>query len=268
MLLVSVMGCYGLRDATGAEYAASAGVDLGEASEGPEDVVAALANADELAKAESSADKEVELQPEYSDDEVKQIATAQVTDIPKAFNGSFENIKKAGKVEDMVVEYRQATKDLAAMKDVNRVVGNKASKDFSLTNNKVLHDREEQIYTTRDNTTRSNINITKEKYIEEAAAVKMAHAVDCKKLMANNPYPPDSRQFKQVVKSCEGEDERNLDSARVVPAGSHDPIYGPYEDRESLMSAGDMTANGDASSSTADDDTTGGDDISSGDSLS
>jgi len=203
------------------------------------------------AQAQEEADKEIAMQPQYTDDEKAQIAISQVTDIGKAHNGSIQLVKAGGKEEDMVDEYVNATKQQAAQKDVNRMQGNAATVTFALTKNKSLKEIQEKAYETRDRLTRSFMNATMERYINATNEVRLEHAAACKQLLAANPYPANSRQHDAVNVACKDEDPRNLDAGTVEPPGMRDMEYGPYEtqvppdpDIESTLTGSNITSGG------------------------
>merc|ERR1711988_2045552 len=119
----------------------------------PSDTVQAEASAAELKAAEQAADGMMEMQPQYTEEELHQIASSQSTDMAKEYNGSAANITKDGKLEQMAEEYKQAAKDLALQKDISRIRGNNASAQYALQNNAKLKEREEKIYLMRKNIT-------------------------------------------------------------------------------------------------------------------
>jgi len=201
----------------------------------PNDAVPSSATQKEMRKAEKQSADTAQLRPNYSDADIRQIAAARTTPIADAFNGSLANISKAGKTEAMVTQYMESTRQQAADKETARVGGNNASKAYSLKWNKVLKEREERLYRTRLTVTNTTLTAYREKWNTDVAAIRMAHAEACKNLTANNPYPKNSSQFKQVSKACKNESPRNLNIATVMPPGSHDTLnqpgshaYGPY----------------------------------------
>ena len=209
----------------------------------PEDANEAEATQEERARAEQVAEQDPALSvADYDEDATKQIARSQVTSIGKQYNGSYSTIEANGKVQDMVNEYKEAAKNLAIQKDINRIKGNNATAQFADVNNAALKAREEKQHTTQTNFTVSTINSTKEKYIADSANEKLMHATECQRMMQNNPYPPGSMQYKAVAIACRDEDSRNLDPHKVVPKGSHDEIYGAYEDSIQPQDPADITA--------------------------
>lgn len=210
-------------------------LESGESDGLPADSVTSSATKAEKAKAEKQSENTAQLQPNYSEADIRQIAVARTTPIANSFNGSLANISKAGKTEAMVTEYMESTRQQAADKDTARVTGNNASKAYSLKWNKVLKDREERLYKMRLQVTNTSLTAYREKWNTDVAAIRMAHAAACKNLTANNPYPKNSSQYKQVTVACKMESSKNLNNATVMPKGSHDTFnrpgnhaYGPW----------------------------------------
>jgi len=207
--------------------------DLGAAKES--DVIPMTASKAKVEKADKQAASSMALvPPSYSLDEKRRIARARVTPIAKFYNGSLENITKAGKGEDMVTEYMEATRMMKVDKDLARIRGNNATKVYSKTNNPILkahYNKEYQMITDMNNATEI---AWREKWNIEAAQIRMSHAVLCKNLTApgGNPYPKGSAQYKGILAACKMEKPENLNNITAMPQGSHDVIRGPYVDEE------------------------------------
>lgn len=210
-------------------------LESGESDGLPNDSVTSSATTAEKAKAEKQSESTAQMQPNYPEADVRQIAVARTTPIADAFNGSLAKISKAGKTEAMVAQYMDSTRQQTAAKETARVQGNNASKAYSLKWNKVLKEREERLYNMRLTVTNTSLTAYREKWNTDVAAIRMAHAAACKNLTANNPYPKNSSQYKQVTVACKYESPRNLNNATVMPPGSHDTFnrpgthaYGPW----------------------------------------
>lgn len=201
----------------------------------PDDVVAAKASDSELLASEKAAEAAPELQPVYEERDIKAIAIANMTPIASAFNGSYSKIKKAGKTEEMAAEYHKAAQDLAIQKDLDRIEGNNATKRFSKRWNSHLKDQEDKIYRLRTKLHNESRIAYKERWNEQAAALRMIHAEICKNLTTNNPYPINSSQYKAAKDACKDESPNNLNNQTAMPKGSHDDTYGPHGSNSSKV---------------------------------
>lgn len=156
-----------------------------------------------------------------------QIAQQRATSIAKAFNGSWSAIRTAGKLDDMLKEYQQAVEGNDARQLALRTEGNAKVKNYTETENLKLKERKDRQYTEQMVRGRADLNKSKEEAMAAIYQEKQQHAIACKKLMDNNPYPVNSTQYAAVKTSCAGEDARNLDNATLWRPGSHDGGSGP-----------------------------------------
>jgi len=173
-------------------------------------------------------------QEAYSEDSLKQMAAANVSATAKAYDASYDAIKNAGKLQQLIDENMQLTNETDAKNEQARIDGNNLVRETANRQNAKLKADGEEQYAALQLFTKSKINSTKENYINVANALKLAHAQDCKKLMAEQPYNKNTSQYQALIAACATEDGRNLDPATVERPNSRDNEEGPYEENPTV----------------------------------
>jgi len=189
-----------------------------------QDTVAAEATSSETKKADEKASDAKSLAPSYEDGDLKRIAQAKVTPIPKSFNGSMTNITKGGKAEEMAMEYQNATRQQAADKDNARIEGNKNIAKFANGVNAKIKANNEREYKMKVQITNTSLMAFRKKWVADTARDRIAHAAGCKNLTKKNPYPKNSSQYKAVAIACNDQDPKmstdQNNTKTAVDAGS------------------------------------------------